>query len=338
MGQTTALVVTATLLLVGGVLLWAACRARGLFCRTKLLPQDPLARPVLRPTLRSEESQGVFGSRIGSMLRRSQLDELFWADLKDSLVASDMGVAVTERIIAKVRQQVPRDVASVRAALGQELAVLFAGVDRSLNRTTSPAVFLVVGANGAGKTTSIAKLAALLHREGARVLLGSADTFRAAADRQLRAWATRIGVDIVTGQEGADPAAVAYDTLQSARARGHDVVMIDTAGRLHTQTNLMDEIGKIARVLKGDMERIHEVLLVIDGISGQNGLIQAEMFMSVLDVTGIVLTKLDSSARGGIVVAIEGELGIPVKYVGVGEDVGDLVPFDPNAFVGALLG
>ena len=197
---------------------------------------------------------------------------------------------------------------------------------------------LVVGVNGTGKTTSIAKLASQLRSDGSSVMLGAADTFRAAADEQLRTWADRVGVDIVSGQSGADPASVAFDAYQSASSRGIDVLIVDTAGRLQNKANLMDELSKVARILKREAGELNEVLLVIDGTTGQNAIAQARSFADAVGVTGIVLTKLDGTARGGVAIAMEEELDIPVKYIGVGEGVDDLMPFDPDQFVDALLG
>jgi len=199
-------------------------------------------------------------------------------------------------------------------------------------------VIVVVGVNGSGKTTTIAKLGALLERAGSSALLGAADTFRAAAAEQLAAWADRLGLDIVSGQPGADPAAVAFDALAAGRARGKGVVIVDTAGRLHSEHNLMEELGKVVRVLQREAGRVDEVLLVLDGTSGQNAISQARVFTEVVGVTGIVITKLDGTARGGIAVAVERELGIPVKFIGVGEAVEDLLSFEAAAFIDALLG
>jgi fused signal recognition particle receptor len=209
--------------------------------------------------------------------------------------------------------------------------------DRSLRLIGDPAVVLVVGVNGTGKTTSIAKLAARMRADQRRVILAAADTFRAAADDQLRAWADRVGVEVVTGESGSDPAAVAYETYQRAAADGYDTVIVDTAGRLQSKSNLMDELGKVARVLRREAGEIGEVLLVLDGTTGQNSIGQARSFAEAVGVTGIVMTKLDGTARGGIAVAVEHDLGIPVKFIGVGEGVDDLIPFDPTEFIEALL-
>ncbi len=306
---------------------------------------DAMARAVDAPvatlpplTSRLGRTRRAFGDRLGAVFGRARFDDGFWSDLEDGLVASDMGVAAAAKLVDRVKERGAGDAGSVRAALAEELTALFAERERALRIAASPAVVLVVGVNGTGKTTSIAKLAARLEREGRSVLLGAADTFRAAADEQLRRWAERVGVAMVGGQSGADPAAVAYDAYHSARARGHDVLIVDTAGRLQTKANLMDELGKIARVLRREAGELDEVLLVIDGTTGQNALTQARVFTEAVGVTGVVLTKLDGTARGGVAVAVEEELGVPVKLIGIGEAIEDLVPFDPAAFVDALLG
>ena len=284
------------------------------------------------------KTRQALADRLGGFFGSSQLDASFWTGLEESLVAADVGVASAAQVIAAVREHGPADGSSARVALTEELVALFSGQDRSLHRTATPSVILVVGVNGGGKTTSIAKLAAQLRASGDHVVLGAADTFRAAADTQLRTWAERVGVDIVTGEQGADPASVAYDAYDSARAKGAGVVIVDTAGRLQNKANLMDELSKVARVLRREAGDIDEVLLVIDGTTGQNAIAQAKSFTEAVGVTGIVITKLDGTARGGVAVAVERELGIPVKYIGIGEGVEDLIPFDPEAFVDALLG
>ena len=219
-----------------------------------------------------------------------------------------------------------------------ELEAMLADVDRTLATGGSPSIFVVVGVNGSGKTTTIAKLGARLEKGGQTVLLGAADTFRAAAAEQLAAWASRLGIDIVAGSPGADPAAVAFDALSAATARQKSVLIVDTAGRLHSKRNLMEELGKVVRVLAREGGAVDEVLLVLDGTTGQNGIAQARSFTEAVGVTGIAITKLDGTAKGGIAIAIEQDLGVPVKFVGVGEQVDDLIPFDPRAFVDALLG
>jgi fused signal recognition particle receptor len=272
------------------------------------------------------------------VLARDGFDGDFWSDVEDSLVAADVGVPAARRTVEAVRQRGPGTPEEVRGMLAGELVSLLGSRDRGLAAVGDPTVVLVVGVNGSGKTTTIAKLADQLNTEGNPVLLGAADTFRAAAADQLKTWAARIGVDIVAGESGADPASVAYDSFHAAKARGAGLVLIDTAGRLHSKSNLMDELGKVARVLRREAGDIDEVLLVLDGTTGQNAIDQARAFTDVVGVTGIVLTKLDGTARGGVAIAVEQDLGIPVKYIGVGESVEDLIPFDPEAFVDALLG
>lgn len=236
-----------------------------------------------------------------------------------------------------MRAAAPEGVEEAKKALHDELLATLSGKDRDLHLSGSPAVMVVVGVNGVGKTTSIAKLAARLESDGSSALLGAADTFRAAADAQLRTWADRVGVEIVGGQSGADPAAVAFDSYQAARSRSRDVLIVDTAGRLHSKHNLMQELGKIVRVLEREAGSVDEVLLVLDATTGQNGMAQIKQFTDVVGVTGIVLTKLDGTAKGGIAVAIEQDYGVPVKFIGVGEGVEDLIPFEPTEFIDALL-
>lgn len=287
---------------------------------------------------RLAKTRRALTDRLGGVLSRSGFDSEFWSDVEDSLVAADIGVETSSRVVTAVRGYNPESPAVVRDLLAAELAAGLGDRERALATKGSPAVILVVGVNGSGKTTTVAKLAATLQESGFRVLLGAADTFRAAAVDQLRSWADRIGAEIVAAQSGADPAAVAYDSYHAARARGCNVVMIDTAGRLHSKSNLMNELGKVVRVLRREAGAIDEVLLVLDGTTGQNAIGQAEAFTAAVGVTGIVLTKLDGTARGGVAIAVESRLGIPVKFIGVGEGVSDLIPFDPEAFVDALLG
>ncbi len=285
---------------------------------------------------RLARSRQALGGRLASLFGRG-LDDAFWADLEDTLVAADVGVDAAGEVVAQVRAAEPDDAPEARRLLRDALVGLFGTVDRGLRLEAKPAVIVVVGVNGTGKTTSIAKLAARIRDAGGEALLAAADTFRAAADEQLRTWADRVGVEVVGGQTGADPAAVAFDGYQAARARGRDAVIVDTAGRLHSKKNLMDELGKVVRVLRREAGDLDEVLLVLDGTTGQNALSQARTFTDVVGVTGIVLTKLDGTAKGGIAVAVERELGIPVKFIGVGEGVDDLIPFHPGEFVDALL-
>jgi fused signal recognition particle receptor len=262
-----------------------------------------------------------------------------------TLLTADVGVGPTTELVEKLRTRlrVEGGVASeARAVLREELlALIDPSMDRSLNVTGAaggtPAVVLVVGVNGAGKTTSVGKIARMLVAENHSVLMGAADTFRAAAAEQLGTWGERVGVEVISGPEGSDPASVAFEAVRSGAERGVDVVLIDTAGRLQNKAGLMDELGKVKRVIEKQAP-VSEVLLVLDATTGQNGLVQARVFSEVVAVTGIVLTKLDGSAKGGIVVAVQRELGVPVKFVGLGEGPDDLAPFDPNEFVDALLG
>jgi len=261
-----------------------------------------------------------------------------WENLEEALLSADVGVVATAAVVDRIRADPVSSPDQLRVCLRNELLAIFEGKDRRLYLDGSPAVVVVVGVNGSGKTTTVAKLGALLAGSGSTVLLGAGDTFRAGAAEQLIAWATDLGLDAVSGQPGADPASVAFDALAAARARGRDVVVIDTAGRLHSKHNLMEELGKVVRVLEREAGRIDEVLLVLDGTTGQNALAQARVFTEVVGVTGLVITKLDGTARGGFAVAVEHELGIPVKYLGVGEGADDLLPFEAHAFVDALLG
>ena len=262
-------------------------------------------------------------------------DEEAWERLEEALIGADVGVRATAEIVRRLEER--GGLTSLEEPLAEELAALL-GEPGSLNLSAKPAVILVVGVNGTGKTTTIGKLAAKLAEHGRSVLLGGADTFRAAADEQLEVWAKRAGADFVGAARGGDPAAVAYDAIEAATARGRDVVIVDTAGRLHTQTNLMDELAKVRRVIAGRLEGApHETLLVVDATTGQNGLQQARLFSEAAGVTGVALTKLDGSAKGGIAVAIAYELGLPVKLVGVGEGLDDLRPFDPREFADALV-
>jgi fused signal recognition particle receptor len=286
---------------------------------------------------RLSKSRQAIGGALRTVFGRAQLDQEFWDSLEEALISADVGVEASSRIVARVRDASPTSVDDAKAALKQEVHQALSGREREVTIGDPPSVLLVVGVNGTGKTTSIAKLAHRLTESGLTPILGAADTFRAAADTQLRTWAGRVGVDVVAGQEGADPASVAFDALAAARARGCDVVIVDTAGRLHSKKNLMSELGKIRRVLERDAGPIPEVLLVLDATAGQNGVAQARQFTETAGVTGIVLTKLDGTARGGIVVAIEEELDIPVKMIGVGEGMEDLIPFDSDEFVDALL-
>jgi fused signal recognition particle receptor len=327
-------------LVVAGVVLaalvvWALLRARrrptaDVSRDAPAVPTDALGGGLRR-------TRRALGDRLAGFLGRG-LGPDDWADLEEALLAADVGVAATAGVVQRVRESEPAGDAELRDSLRAELLAAFAGGDRSLHLEGSPAVIVVVGVNGSGKTTTIAKLGALLERADSKALLGAADTFRAAAAEQLSVWAERLDLDIVVGQPGADPAAVAFDAFSAARARGKDVVIVDTAGRLHSKHNLMQELGKVVRVLEREAGAVDEVLLVLDGTSGQNAIAQARTFAEIVGVTGIVVTKLDGTARGGIAVAVEQELGIPIKYIGVGERVDDLLSFDAPAFIDALLG
>ena len=294
---------------------------------------------VQRPSLgaRLTRTRQALGGRLRTLFAGSTMGAAFWEGLEEALVAADVGVSASTEVVGRVQERKPADTGEARRALREELLKLLEREGRALMLEGTPAVVIVVGVNGTGKTTSIAKLASHLKRRGLEPLLGAADTYRAAADRQLRTWADRVGVEVVGGQAGADPASVAFDAYQAARARGRDVVIIDTAGRLHSKTNLMDELGKVVRVVGREADHIDEVLLVLDATTGQNGIAQVRQFTEAVGVTGIVLTKLDGTARGGVAIAIERELGMPVKFIGVGEGLDDLIPFEPEAFIDALL-
>ena len=276
---------------------------------------------------------------LGMALRKawgSGIDKSTWGEIEEALLAADVGVEATMHIVDGVRSTKPENADEARAALSSQLRGELGSGERTLVTRSQPSVWLVVGVNGTGKTTTVAKLAKRLKDEGKTVILGGADTYRAAAGEQLQTWGDRAGVEVVGGQVGGDPASVVFDTLASARARRIDVVIIDTAGRLHGKKNLMAELGKIHRVAAG-AEDVDEVLLVLDATAGQNGLVQVREFAETVPVTGIILTKLDGTARGGIIIAVEKDLGVPVKLIGVGEGLEDLVVFDPDVFVDALL-
>ena len=280
--------------------------------------------------------------KIGIFNGFSQLDDDFYEDLEESLVMADLGAETTmeavEELKSRCKAQKIKDTEGARQCMRDILAEYLSIGDLSVDMSRAPAIVLFIGVNGVGKTTSIGKLAARWKREGKKVLLCAGDTFRAAAAEQLTIWSDRAGVDIVKQHEGADPAAVVYDALSAARARKSDVVLVDTAGRLQNKANLMNELNKISRIIERECPNSsRETLLVLDATTGQNGLIQAKEFSKAAGVTGIVLTKLDGTAKGGIVVAIAKELGVPVKFAGVGEGVDDLQPFDAAAFTEALL-
>lgn len=287
----------------------------------------------------STETRRPAGGLLATGLRRvwrAGRDDSTWERLEEVLLSADVGVEPTTAIVERVRDSSPDSLDEARPLLAAALRDQFDRAERDVRLEGEPSVILVVGVNGSGKTTTIAKLAHLLKQRGKTVLLGAADTFRAAAGEQLDTWAQRVGVDIVTGQQGGDPASVAFDAISSARAKGADVVIVDTAGRLHGKKNLMAELQKIHRVAASEAD-VTEVLLVLDATSGQNGLAQVEVFGDAVPLTGIALAKLDGTARGGIVVAVESRLGVPVKFVGVGEGLDDLEAFDPARFVESIL-
>ncbi len=306
-------------------------------------PEGTASR-LVRLRQRLAGSQGTLGRGLLALLSRDRLDDDTWESIEDLLLTADIGVAPTTELVERLRSRLRVEGASdvdARAVLREELIEL---VDPTMDRRLQvsgvdgrPGVVLVVGVNGAGKTTTVGKLARILVAEDRSVTLGAADTFRAAAVDQLATWGERVGVDVVRGPEGSDPASVAFEAVTQGVAQGVDTVLVDTAGRLQNKAGLMDELGKVKRVIEKQTP-VTEVLLVLDATTGQNGLIQARVFSEIVDVTGIVLTKLDGSAKGGIVVAVQRELGVPVKLVGLGEGADDLAPFDADAFVDALLG
>jgi fused signal recognition particle receptor len=306
---------------------------------------EPTAGRLVRLRARLSRSQNVFGKGLLALLSRDKLDDDTWDEIEETLIGADVGVQATTEIVAKLREGArihgtPTGT-ELRSMLAAELvAALEPDRDRSLASTPRdgrPAVLLVVGVNGAGKTTTCGKIARVLIADGHTVVLGAADTFRAAAAEQLATWAGRVGADVVRGPEGADPASVAFDAVKRGIDAGVDTVLIDTAGRLQNKVGLMDELAKVKRVVEKHGP-VDETLLVLDATTGQNGLEQARVFTEVVDVTGVVLTKLDGTAKGGIVIAVQRKLGIPVKLVGLGEGPDDLAPFDARQFVDALVG
>ena len=313
--------------------------------------ESPESLPSRMQRLRARlAGSGSVGKAILGILSRGDLTEADWEELEDTLLMADVGLGPTTEIMDSLRTQVKventTDPKRVREILrGELLGLVDPGMDRSLHLEEregksgqrEPASLLMVGVNGTGKTTTVGKLARVLVAEGQTVLLGAADTFRAAAAEQLATWGERVGVDVVrSDKEGADPASVAFEAIAEGRERGVDVVLVDTAGRLQNKAGLMDELGKIKRVMEKEAP-VSEVLLVLDATTGQNGLRQAQVFSEVTGLTGIVLTKLDGTAKGGIVIQVQRELGVPVKFVGLGEGADDLAPFDPEGFVDALL-
>jgi fused signal recognition particle receptor len=309
----------------------------------------PPAEEVIAPRRRFRErlgrSRAALSRGMSGLMARGADDDEAWEELEEALLAADVGVATSTELVERLRTRARAERASgpaLRELLRAELLEAVGSPDRSLaldllEEHQRPGIVLVVGVNGTGKTTTVGKLALALAEEGKQPVLAAADTFRAAATEQLAIWADRVGAPVVRHQQGADPAAVAFDGLASARARGADVLLVDTAGRLHTKTNLMEELRKLRRVLEREGGQVREVLLVLDATTGQNGLAQARQFTDAVGVTGVVLTKLDGTAKGGIVIAVQRDLGIPVKLVGLGEGPHDLAPFDPDAFVDALL-
>ncbi len=332
----------------------------------EVAPTEPPAPPVevvpepaeeIEPTTgrlerlrgRLSKSRTTFGQGVLGLLGAGDLDEDSWTEVEDTLLLADLGAATTQEVVEKLRAElVSRGVRNANEARAMLRDVLVEALGPDMDRavralphetagTKTPGVVLITGVNGTGKTTTTGKLARVLIADGRTVVLGAADTFRAAATEQLATWAARVGAEVVRGKDGADPAAVAFDSVKRGTEAGVDAVLVDTAGRLHTKTGLMDELGKVKRVVE-KQTKVDEVLLVLDATTGQNGLTQARVFAEVVDVTGIVLTKLDGTAKGGIVFQVQRELGVPVKLVGLGEGADDLAPFEPGAFVDALLG
>ncbi|MEU9734057.1 signal recognition particle-docking protein FtsY [Streptomyces sp. NPDC048002] len=306
---------------------------------------EPTTGRLVRLRARLSRSQNALGKGLLTLLSREHLDDDTWEEIEDTLLTADVGVMPTQELVDSLRERVKvlgtRTPQELRGLLREELLKL---VGTDLDRTVrtepedrKPGIVMVVGVNGTGKTTTTGKLARVLVADGNTVVLGAADTFRAAAADQLQTWGERVGAHTVRGPEAGDPASVAFDAVKEGKELGSDVVLIDTAGRLHTKTGLMDELGKVKRVVEKHAP-LDEVLLVLDATTGQNGLVQARVFAEVVDITGIVLTKLDGTAKGGIVIAVQRELGVPVKLIGLGEGPDDLAPFEPEAFVDALIG
>ena len=310
---------------------------------------EPTTGRLERLRGRLSKSRSTFGQGLLGLLGAGDLDEDSWTEVEDTLLLADLGAATTQEVVEKLRAELVsrgvRDAKAARAmlrdvlveALGPDMDRAVRALPHEIGGRRTPGVVLVTGVNGTGKTTTTGKLARVLIADGRTVVLGAADTFRAAATEQLATWAARVGAEVVRGKDGSDPAAVAFDSVKRGTEAGVDAVLVDTAGRLHTKTGLMDELGKVKRVVE-KQTKVDEVLLVLDATTGQNGLTQARVFAEVVDITGIVLTKLDGTAKGGIVFQVQRELGVPVKLVGLGEGADDLAPFEPGAFVDALLG
>ena len=306
---------------------------------------DPSAGRLVRLRARLARSNNMLGKGLLALLSRDRIDQDVWDEVEETLLLADLGSEPTTRLVEALQQRVrvegTSNPAAVKKMLREELVkIVGPDMDRELKTSGSdgnPGVVLVVGVNGVGKTTTVGKIARVMVADGQTLLLGAADTFRAAASEQLTTWGDRVGVKTVRSEkEGADPASVAFDAVKAGKEQGVDTVLVDTAGRLQNKSGLMDQLGKIKRVIEKEAP-VTEVLLVIDATTGQNGMVQAKVFGDIVDVTGIVLTKLDGTAKGGIVVAIQEELGVPVKLIGLGEGPDDLAPFDPEAFVDALL-
>jgi fused signal recognition particle receptor len=306
---------------------------------------EPTAGRLVRLRARLARSENALGRGLLGLLARDRLDEAAWEEVEEVLLSADVGVAATGELVQRLRERTKllgtRSTAELHTMLSEELvAALDPALDRSLAASPAngkPAVLLVVGVNGSGKTTTCGKVARVLIADGHTVVLGAADTFRAAAADQLATWAGRVGAEVVRGPEGADPASVAFDAVRRGAEAGVDTVLVDTAGRLQNKVGLMDELGKVKRVIEKQAP-VTETLLVLDATTGQNAVTQAKVFTEVVNVTGVALTKLDGTAKGGIVIAVQRQLGIPVKLVGLGEGPDDLAPFDPQQFVAALLG
>ena len=297
----------------------------------------------LRLRDRLGRTRAAFAGALAGVSGRSSMDDEAWESLEEALISADVGVSTATRLVEAVRASAKaakiKDGSEVEGLLRREIALLLSPADRTLQMAVSgPTVWMFVGVNGVGKTTTIAKLATREGAAGRHVVLAAADTFRAAAAEQLGIWAERSGATLVRGDEGADPGSVVFNAMASANSRGADLVLVDTAGRLHTKVNLMEELKKLRRIVDKTPDALTEVILVLDATTGQNGLTQAREFAAAVEVTGVALTKLDGTAKGGIVLAIQSELGIPVKIVGVGEGPEDLIPFDPEEFAAALFG
>jgi fused signal recognition particle receptor len=310
----------------------------------ELIPELPVEEELTlaeRFRRRLTRTRNVLGASVADLFGRGLTEEA-WEGLEEALITADVGVTATMEIVEELKRRSREEGATsgdaVLELLKQELRSALGSADRSLGRASDegPTVWLVTGVNGTGKTTTIGKLAAIEQREGQQVVLGAADTFRAAAAEQLGIWAERTGAHLARKEEGADPASVAYESYDAATANGADLLIVDTAGRLHNKRQLMDELGKVKRVLEKQAGPLEETLLVLDATTGQNGIAQAQAFLEAVDVSGIALTKLDGSSKGGIVVAVQRELGLPVKLVGLGEEIDDLAPFDPELFVEGL--